>query len=58
MNVRKALQMLGAVAIVTLVALKVILRIVDLRELHEGVSEGPQALRVAGSPSPMAGCFA
>ena len=42
MNVRKALQSLGAVAvtaIVTLGALEIILRIVDLRELREGVSE-------------------
>ena len=42
MNVRKALQTLGAVAIMTIVtlgALEVILRIVDLRELREGVSE-------------------
>ena len=42
MNVRKALQTTGAVAIVTIVtlgAVEVILRIVDLRELREGVSE-------------------
>jgi hypothetical protein len=42
MNVRKALQTTGAFAIVTIVtlgAVEVILRIVDLRELREGVSE-------------------
>jgi hypothetical protein len=42
MKVRKILQSLGAVAImtiVTLAALEVILRVVDLRELREGVSE-------------------
>src|ERR1700712_5236362 len=42
MNLRKAMQSLGAVAImtiVTLAALEIILRIVDLRELREGVSE-------------------
>lgn len=42
MKVRKSLQSLGAIAvmtIVTLAALEVILRIVDLRELREGVSE-------------------
>ena len=42
MKMRKTLQSLGAVAvmtIVTLAALEVILRIVDLRELREGVSE-------------------
>ena len=42
MKVRKTLQSLGAVVvmtIVTLAALEVILRIVDLRELREGVSE-------------------
>jgi hypothetical protein len=42
MNVRKGFQTLGAVAImtiVTLAALEVILRIADLRELREGVSE-------------------
>src|SRR5882672_4592431 len=42
MKVRKALQSFGAVAVMTvltLVALEVILRIVDLRELREGVSE-------------------
>jgi hypothetical protein len=42
MKARKPLQQLGAVAImtiVTLAALEVILRVVDLRELREGVSE-------------------
>jgi hypothetical protein len=42
MKVRKILQSLGVVAImtiVTLAALEVILRVVDLRELREGVSE-------------------
>lgn len=42
MKIRRALQSLGAIAIiaiVTLAALEVILRIVDLRELREGVSE-------------------
>jgi len=42
MNVRKTLHTLGAIAIMTIVtlgALEVILRIVDLRELREGVSE-------------------
>src|SRR5436190_18175763 len=42
MKVRKTLQSLGAVVvmtIVTLAALEVILRIADLRELREGVSE-------------------
>ena len=42
MKVRKALQSLGAIAvmtIVTLAALEIILRVVDLRELREGVSE-------------------
>jgi hypothetical protein len=42
MKVRKTLQVLGAIAImtiVTLAALEVILRVVDLRELREGVSE-------------------
>jgi hypothetical protein len=42
MTFRKSLQSLGAVAVMTIVtlgALEVILRIVDLRELREGVSE-------------------
>jgi hypothetical protein len=42
MNLRKTMQSLGAVAImtiVTLAALEIILRVVDLRELREGVSE-------------------
>jgi hypothetical protein len=42
MKARKPLQSLGAVAImtiVTLAALEIILRVVDLRELREGVSE-------------------
>ena len=42
MKMRKTLQSLGAVAImtiVTLAALEIILRVVDLRELREGVSE-------------------
>jgi hypothetical protein len=42
LNLRKAIQSLGAVAImtiVTLAALEIILRVVDLRELREGVSE-------------------
>src|SRR5882672_11540839 len=42
MKVRKPLQSLGAIAvmmIVTLAALEIVLRIVDLRELREGVSE-------------------
>jgi hypothetical protein len=42
MKARKTLQSLGAIAvmtIVTLAALEVVLRIVDLRELREGVSE-------------------
>jgi hypothetical protein len=42
MNFRKTMQSLGAVAImtiVTLAALEIILRVVDLRELREGVSE-------------------
>jgi hypothetical protein len=42
MRVRKTLQSLGGIAImtiVTLAALEIILRVVDLRELREGVSE-------------------
>jgi hypothetical protein len=42
MNLRKTMQSLGAVAImtiVTLAALEILLRVVDLRELREGVSE-------------------
>jgi hypothetical protein len=42
MTVRKTLQSLGAVAVITIVtlgALEIVLRIVDLRELREGVSE-------------------
>src|SRR3954454_21949865 len=42
MKVRKTLQSLGAIAVMTIVtlgAIEVILRIVDLRELREGVSE-------------------
>jgi hypothetical protein len=42
MKVRKTLQSLGAIVvmtIVTLAALEVILRVIDLRELREGVSE-------------------
>jgi hypothetical protein len=42
MKVRNALQSLGAIAVMTIVtlgALEVVLRIVDLRELREGVSE-------------------
>src|SRR6195952_364520 len=42
MNLRKTMQSLGAVAImtiVTLAVLEIILRVVDLRELREGVSE-------------------
>jgi len=42
MSFRKSLQSLGAVAIMTIVtlgALEILLRIVDLRELREGVSE-------------------
>ena len=42
MNVRKRLQSLGGIAImmvVTLAALEVVLRVADLRELREGVSE-------------------
>ena len=42
MNLRKAMQSLGAIAImtiVTLAALELILRVADLRELREGVSE-------------------
>jgi hypothetical protein len=42
MTARKVLQSLGAIAVMTIVtlgALEIILRIVDLRELREGVSE-------------------
>ena len=42
MNFRKVVQSLGAAAIImiiTLLALEIVLRIVDLRELREGVSE-------------------
>ena len=52
MKVRQVLQSLGVIAVVTLTALEVILRAVDLRELRDDVSECSLTylLDVAGSP--------